>query len=177
MYANRATLIGFLGKDAEVKTTKNQRFVHRAVASDQAELEEPRNRRTPERNDLASLHRVGEVRRIRGDSHQGRARTDRRRDSHSRVHAEGHRQEGPGREEVDHREFGLLRSSSWTALMHRQFRAEGGAAQEVAEGHLHRGSPQGGGVSAPERDFVHQEEHDHDHRTSQDNSAKTPSPG
>jgi len=24
MYANRATLIGFLGKDAEVKTTKNQ---------------------------------------------------------------------------------------------------------------------------------------------------------
>ena len=74
MYQNRVTLIGFLGKDAEVKSTRNNASFHRAVAGHQAQLEEPRDRRAPVRDDLAPLHRLGQARRVRGHAHQGRAR-------------------------------------------------------------------------------------------------------
>ncbi len=163
MYANRATLIGFLGKDAEVKTTKNQASLHCAVASDQAELEESRNRRTPERNDLASLHCVGQVGRVRGDSQQGRARTDPK----ARIRTREYTQKGTGKKAPDvKKSITEVRATSILRLDRAHVPGnsppEGGTAQEGGpreatfsiEG-VHRAC----GVCTPERDFVLPEEH------------------
>ena len=54
MYANRATLIGFLGKDAEVKTTKNQTsFTVLSLATKRSW----KNRETGERQSETTWHR------------------------------------------------------------------------------------------------------------------------
>jgi len=54
MYANRATLIGFLGKDAEVKTTKNQAsFTVLSLATKRSW----KNRETGERQSETTWHR------------------------------------------------------------------------------------------------------------------------
>ena len=54
MYANRATLIGFLGKDAEVKTTKNQTsFTVLSLATKRIW----KNRETGERQSETTWHR------------------------------------------------------------------------------------------------------------------------
>jgi single-strand DNA-binding protein len=54
MYANRATLIGFLGKDAEVKTTKNQNsFTVLSLATKRSW----KNRETGERQSQTTWHR------------------------------------------------------------------------------------------------------------------------
>lgn len=54
MYANRATLIGFLGKDAEVKTTKNQNsFTVLSLATKRSW----KNRETGERQSETTWHR------------------------------------------------------------------------------------------------------------------------
>ncbi|MGA2877643.1 MAG: single-stranded DNA-binding protein [Bryobacteraceae bacterium] len=54
MYANRATLIGFLGKDAEVKTTKNQTsFTVLSLATKRSW----KNRETGDRQSETTWHR------------------------------------------------------------------------------------------------------------------------
>ena len=54
MYANRATLIGFLGKDAEVKTTKNENsFVILSLATKRSW----KDRETGERQSQTTWHR------------------------------------------------------------------------------------------------------------------------
>ena len=54
MYQNRATLIGFLGKDAEVKTTKNQAsFTVLSLATKRSW----KNRETGERQSETTWHR------------------------------------------------------------------------------------------------------------------------
>ena len=54
MYANRATLIGFLGKDAEVKTTKNQTsFTILSLATKRSW----KDRETGERQSQTTWHR------------------------------------------------------------------------------------------------------------------------
>ena len=54
MYANRATLIGFLGKDAEVKTTKNQTSL---TVLSLATKRSWKNRETGERQSETTWHR------------------------------------------------------------------------------------------------------------------------
>ncbi len=54
MYANRATLIGFLGKDAEVKTTQNQKsFVILSLATKRSW----KDRESGERQSQTTWHR------------------------------------------------------------------------------------------------------------------------
>jgi single-strand DNA-binding protein len=54
MYANRATLIGFLGKDAEIKTTKNQNsFTILSLATKRSW----KDRETGERQSQTTWHR------------------------------------------------------------------------------------------------------------------------
>ena len=87
MYQNRVTLIGFLGKDAEVKTTRNNAsFTMLSLATKRSWKDRESGDRKL-RNHLAPLHRLGQARPIRRHADQGRARSDRRRDPDARVHA------------------------------------------------------------------------------------------
>jgi len=94
-----------------------------------------KNRETGERQSETTwhrLHRVGEVGRVRCDSHQGRARTDRRRDSHSRVHAEGTGKKAPDVKKsiTEVRVTSILKLDRAHASGNSA--PEGGAPQEVA---------------------------------------------
>ncbi len=72
MYQNKAILMGFLGSDAEVRTGKNnQKFTTFSVAT-KTLLQKQRNRRIPLAHRMASLHRLRQVRRVRGHAQEGR---------------------------------------------------------------------------------------------------------
>ena len=114
MYQNRATLIGFLGKDAEVKITRNNASFTVLSLATKRTWKDRESGELHVRDDLAPLYRLGQARRIRRHAHQGRTRSGRGRHPHPRVHAEGKRQEVRIRDEVDHRDP-RIRSTSSTA--------------------------------------------------------------
>ena len=73
MYQNKAILIGFLGNDAEVRTGKNdQKFTTFSLAT-KTSYKDKEFRRIHLAYRMASLHRLREVRRVRGHAQEGRA--------------------------------------------------------------------------------------------------------
>lgn len=90
---NNVTLIGYLGCDPESRTTRNNSTLTVLFARDKADLEEPRDGRARVADHLASVRGVWPDGRIRGDAHQGRPRSDRRRDPYAQLRRQRRREE------------------------------------------------------------------------------------
>lgn len=103
MYANRVSLTGFLGKDAEVKTTRNNAsFAVLSLATKRSW----KDRATGERQSETTWQRIivwGKLGEYAADLLKG-ARSGRRRDSHARVRREDPRQESGRGQKVHHRD-------------------------------------------------------------------------
>ena len=103
MYANRVSLTGFLGKDAEVKNTrKDASFTVLSLATKRSW----KDRATGEWQSETTWHRIvawGRLGEYAANLTKGTHLADRRRASHARLRREDRRQEVRRSEEVHHR--------------------------------------------------------------------------